>query len=135
MSYFAVIREAEAAWSDGGIAAQPGVDDHAGFMNALAIGVSCRYLFFACERLRDLDRAAQWCQRLATISADQNVRALRAVCRAHYGSVLMLRGEWEQAEVELTDAAAVLADTHARWRTRSRASANCVGGRDAAMRR
>ena len=77
----------------------------------VAIGFSCCYLIFACERVRDLDRAAQWCQRLATISAEQNVRALRAVCRAHYGSVLMLRGEWEQAEVELTDAAAVLAHT------------------------
>jgi DNA-binding NarL/FixJ family response regulator len=75
----------------------------------VAIGFSCCYLIFACERVRDLDRAAQWCQRLAAIAADQNVRALRAVCRAHYGSVLMLRGEWEQAEVELTDAAAVLA--------------------------
>lgn len=75
----------------------------------VAIGFSCCYLIFACERVRDLDRAAQWCQRLAAISAEQNVRALRAVCRAHYGSVLMLRGEWEQAEVELTEAAAVLA--------------------------
>jgi ATP/maltotriose-dependent transcriptional regulator MalT len=61
--------------------------------------------------VRDLDRAGQWCQRLATISAEQNVRALRAVCRAHYGSVLMLRGDWERAEVELTDAATVLAQT------------------------
>jgi LuxR family transcriptional regulator, maltose regulon positive regulatory protein len=77
----------------------------------VAIGFSCCYLIFACERVRDLDRAAQWCQRLAAISADQNVRALRAVCRAHYGSVLMLRGEWDQAEVELTEAAAVLART------------------------
>jgi len=67
--------------------------------------------------VHDLDRAAQWCQRLARMSAEQNVRALRAVCRAHYGSVLMLRGEWEQAEVELTDAAAVLAHTP-RLRTR-----------------
>jgi DNA-binding NarL/FixJ family response regulator len=77
----------------------------------VAIGFSCCYVIFACERVRDLDRAAQWCQRLAAISAEQNVRALRAVCRAHYGSVLMLRGEWEQAELELTDAAAVLART------------------------
>jgi DNA-binding CsgD family transcriptional regulator len=77
----------------------------------VAIGFSCCYLIFACERVRDLDRAAQWCQRLAAISADQNVRALRAVCRAHYGSVLMLRGEWAEAEVELSNAAAVLART------------------------
>ena len=77
----------------------------------VAIGFSCCYLIFACERVRDLDRAGQWCRRLAGIAADQNVRALRAVCRAHYGTVLMLRGEWEQAEVELTEAATVLART------------------------
>jgi uncharacterized protein YciI len=36
MSHFAVIREAGPGWTDGGIAGQPAVDDHAGFMNALA---------------------------------------------------------------------------------------------------
>lgn len=36
MSHFAVIREAGPGWTDGGIAAQPAVNDHAGFMNALA---------------------------------------------------------------------------------------------------
>lgn len=37
MSYFAVIREAGPAWTDGkGISEQPAVSDHAAFMNALA---------------------------------------------------------------------------------------------------
>ena len=37
MSYFAVIREAGPAWTDGkGITEQPGLSDHAAFMNALA---------------------------------------------------------------------------------------------------
>ena len=36
MSYFAVIREAGPGWTKGGIAAQPGVADHAAFMNGLA---------------------------------------------------------------------------------------------------
>jgi uncharacterized protein YciI len=36
MSYFAVIRQAGPGWSDGGIAGQPAVNDHAGYMNALA---------------------------------------------------------------------------------------------------
>jgi len=36
MSSFAVIREAGPGWIDGGIAGQPAVSDHAGFMNALA---------------------------------------------------------------------------------------------------
>jgi len=37
MSYFAVIREAGPAWTDGkGISEQPAVSDHGAFMNALA---------------------------------------------------------------------------------------------------
>jgi uncharacterized protein YciI len=36
MSYFAVIRQAGPGWTDGGITGQPAVNDHAGFMNALA---------------------------------------------------------------------------------------------------
>ena len=36
MSYFAVIREAGPGWSDGGVAAQPDVANHAAFMNNLA---------------------------------------------------------------------------------------------------
>lgn len=36
MSYYAVIREAGPGWTEGGIAAQPDVADHAAFMNGLA---------------------------------------------------------------------------------------------------
>ena len=75
----------------------------------IAIGFSCCYLIFACERVRDFDRAAQWCERLASYSAEWNIRALQSVCRAHYGSVLVLRGDWARAEAELNEAAAVLA--------------------------
>jgi DNA-binding CsgD family transcriptional regulator len=75
----------------------------------MAIGFSCCYLIFACERVRDFDRAGQWCERVAEMAGGWNIRTLQSVCRAHYGSVLMLRGEWLQAETELTEAAAVLA--------------------------
>ena len=87
----------------------------------VAIGFSCCYLIFACERVRDFERAGEWCERLARMAESWNVRALRAVCRAHYGSVLMLRGEWIEAEAVLKEAADVLpaqygegADTRAR---------------------
>jgi DNA-binding CsgD family transcriptional regulator len=87
----------------------------------VAIGFSCCYLIFACERVRDFERAGEWCQRLARMAESWNVRALRAVCRAHYGTVLMLRGDWDQAEAVLNEAAEVLpaqsgegADTRAR---------------------
>jgi uncharacterized protein YciI len=36
MSYYAVIREAGPGWTEGGIGAQPGVAEHAAFMNGLA---------------------------------------------------------------------------------------------------
>jgi LuxR family transcriptional regulator, maltose regulon positive regulatory protein len=75
----------------------------------MAIGLSCCYLIFACERVRDFERAGQWCERLGRMSASWDIQALRSVCRSHYGTVLMLRGEWARAEVELTEAAAALA--------------------------
>jgi uncharacterized protein YciI len=36
MSFYAVTREAGSDWAEGGIAAQPGVAEHAAFMNELA---------------------------------------------------------------------------------------------------
>ena len=36
MSYYAVVREAGPAWADGGISGQPGVTEHAAFMDGLA---------------------------------------------------------------------------------------------------
>jgi DNA-binding CsgD family transcriptional regulator len=75
----------------------------------MAIGFSCCYLIFACERVRDFDRAGQWCERVAEMAGGWNIRSLQSVCRAHYGSVLMLRGDWSGAQTELTEAATVLA--------------------------
>jgi DNA-binding CsgD family transcriptional regulator len=75
----------------------------------MAIGFSCCYLIYACERVRDFERAGQWCQRLARMAESWNIRALRSVCRSHYGTVLMLRGDWAAAEIALSEAAAALA--------------------------
>jgi DNA-binding CsgD family transcriptional regulator len=75
----------------------------------MAIGFSCCYLIFACERVRDFERAGQWCERVADLAEGWNIRALRAVCRAHYGTVLTLRGEWREADAVLSEAAAALA--------------------------
>jgi DNA-binding NarL/FixJ family response regulator len=81
------------------------------FHDVNAIGLSCCYLIFACERTQDFDRAGQWCERLAQLPPAQGNRALSAVCRAHYGSVLALRGSWPEAERELVGAADTLAAT------------------------
>jgi LuxR family transcriptional regulator, maltose regulon positive regulatory protein len=74
----------------------------------VAIGFSCCYLIFACERVRDFERAGQWCRRVVDMAEGWNIRALRAVCRAHYATVLMLHGDWNDAEAVLNEAAAVL---------------------------
>jgi LuxR family transcriptional regulator, maltose regulon positive regulatory protein len=71
-----------------------------------AIGFSCCYLIFACELVRDFERAGQWCERLARIAMSWNDQLLLPVCRTHFGTVLVLRGEWARAEAELSEGAA-----------------------------
>jgi DNA-binding NarL/FixJ family response regulator len=75
----------------------------------VAIGLSCCYLVNACERVRDGDRAVQWCDRLKGFCATWGLRPLLAMCRAQYASVCVWRGAWEEAETELTAATADLA--------------------------
>jgi DNA-binding CsgD family transcriptional regulator len=73
------------------------------------IGLACCYLIAACERIRDYERAVQWCDRLKAFCAKWGLRPLFAVCRTQYASVCMWRGAWEEAEQELTAAAEELA--------------------------
>jgi LuxR family maltose regulon positive regulatory protein len=73
------------------------------------IGLACCYLIAACERIRDYDRAVQWCDRLKAFCVKWGLRPLFAVCRTQYASVCMWRGAWEEAEQELTSAAVELA--------------------------
>lgn len=63
------------------------------------------YLISACERVRDYDRAAQWCKKMKEFAELHPFRFVIGVCRAHYGGVLVWRGMWDQAEAELTAAA------------------------------
>jgi len=86
---------------DGSAAAIVGGD----FQDLSAIAHSCCYLIFACERVRDFDRAGQWCQRLAEFCERYGSKPLFSVCRTHYAGVLMFRGLWPQAEEELRLAA------------------------------
>ena len=75
----------------------------------VAIGLSCCYMIAACERVRDYDRAIQWCKRLKAFCAKWGLRPLFAVCRTQYASICMSRGEWLEAETELTAATDELA--------------------------
>ncbi len=67
----------------------------------LAIGSCCCNMIIACERVRDFDRAAQWCERLAAYCERTSQRPLLALCRAHHGTVLTSWGEWGEAEAAL----------------------------------
>jgi len=75
----------------------------------LSIGLSCCYMIAACERVRDYDRALQWCTRLKSYCEKWGLRPLSAVCRTQYASVCIWRGTWGEAERELTLATAELA--------------------------
>src|SRR5260370_25722377 len=63
----------------------------------------------ACERVRDYDRAMQWCTRLKAFCEKWGLRPLFAVCRTQYASICMWRGTWLEAEQELTAATSELA--------------------------
>jgi ATP/maltotriose-dependent transcriptional regulator MalT len=75
----------------------------------VAIGLSCCYMIAACDRVRDYDRAMQWCTRLKAFCEKWGLRPLFAVCRTQYASICMWRGTWPEAEQELTAATDELA--------------------------
>jgi LuxR family transcriptional regulator, maltose regulon positive regulatory protein len=64
---------------------------------------ACCYLISACERVRDYERAAQWCDRVGEF-CDQHDIFLLNTCRAHYASVLSWQGRWDEAESQLNAA-------------------------------
>jgi LuxR family transcriptional regulator, maltose regulon positive regulatory protein len=71
----------------------------AGEMSELwAAGRTCCYMITACERVRDLERAYEWSQRMFEFAKRWRIQDLFAVCRAHYGAILVLRGTWEEAD-------------------------------------
>jgi LuxR family transcriptional regulator, maltose regulon positive regulatory protein len=61
-------------------------------------------LIFACERVRDFPRAAQWCEVMREAAERMRHTASQGICRAHYGSVLTFGGNWEDAEAALCGA-------------------------------
>jgi LuxR family transcriptional regulator, maltose regulon positive regulatory protein len=75
----------------------------------VAIGLTGCYMIAACERVRDYDRARQWCKRLKEFCAKWGLRPLFAVCRTQYASICLWRGTWLEAEEELCAASVELA--------------------------
>jgi DNA-binding NarL/FixJ family response regulator len=69
-----------------------------------AIGLVSCWQIFACERVRDYDRAAQWVARVQEFTRRWGLRPLSAICRTQYAGVLIWHGDWAKAEAELTSA-------------------------------
>ncbi len=68
-------------------------------------------LISTCEKAGDFGRVAQWCEAMRAIGEQLDGRHVVGVCRSAYGNVLTARGEWPQAELELTDALGALEAT------------------------
>ncbi|HEY9488934.1 MAG TPA: LuxR C-terminal-related transcriptional regulator [Chryseosolibacter sp.] len=68
------------------------------------ITTTCCFLIDACERIRDYERAGQWCNQVKEICKRWENRAVFASCRTQYASILILRGDWKEAENELLNA-------------------------------
>ena len=74
------------------------------------VGLTCCFMIYACERVRDFDRAGHWCTRMKEYCERNGLRSVTAVCRTHYATVLTERGQWPDAEAELVSASELLAE-------------------------
>jgi DNA-binding CsgD family transcriptional regulator len=79
-------------------------------MLEVAVWSSCNMLA-ACSLVDDLRRATQWCRAADRFTEAYGCPFLQARCRAHYGSVLVATGRWEEAERELAAALSMSAET------------------------
>jgi len=67
-------------------------------------GWTCCLLLNACERVRDWERAAEWCGKVEQFGRRRSINFVTGACRAHYGAMLTWQGRWAEAERELTGA-------------------------------
>jgi len=67
--------------------------------------ITCCYLIDACERIRDYERAAQWCNNVKELCKQWRYKAMFANCRMKHAGILIWKGEWKEAEEELLSAA------------------------------
>jgi DNA-binding NarL/FixJ family response regulator len=69
--------------------------------NPMMAGLVWCNVIYACERVHDVERAAQWCAIVREQAERIQSRQLFGFCRSHYARVLITRGEWLEAEAEL----------------------------------
>jgi DNA-binding CsgD family transcriptional regulator len=64
----------------------------------------CCHLIDACNRVRDFDRAREWCRRVEEIATRIGDAEIFTMCRTYYGEILVWRGAWNEAERTLATA-------------------------------
>jgi ATP/maltotriose-dependent transcriptional regulator MalT len=69
--------------------------------DARIVQLICCHMIDACKRVRDFDRADEWCDRVEEIASRYDDREMFALCRVQYGELLVWRGAWTQAEAAL----------------------------------
>ena len=69
---------------------------------------TCCMLVTACVNVLDYERASEWCDRIADFAERYGSRYMLGFCRAKYGTVLLWRGRWGEAEALLEASAADL---------------------------
>jgi ATP/maltotriose-dependent transcriptional regulator MalT len=67
--------------------------------------ITCCYLIDACERIRDYERATQWCDNVKELCKKWRYKAMFANCRMKHAGLLIWKGDWNEAEEELLSAA------------------------------
>lgn len=70
--------------------------------------ITCCFLIDACERVRDYERASQWCNNVKEICKRWRYKAMFANCKMKYAGILISKGEWKEAEEEFLSAASEL---------------------------
>jgi ATP/maltotriose-dependent transcriptional regulator MalT len=67
--------------------------------------ITCCFLIDACERIRDYERASQWCNNVKEMCKQWRFKAMFANCKMKYAGVLIWKGEWQESENEFLSAA------------------------------
>ncbi len=66
-----------------------------------SIAQTCCMLLYACERVRDYKRAAEWQQRIDRFCREWKIEPLFAVCATQHAALLAGCGRWPEAEAKL----------------------------------
>ena len=60
-------------------------------------------LIFACTRVQDFGRAAEWCNTMREAAERMRHTGSQGICKAHYGALLTQSGDWGAAEAALAE--------------------------------